>query len=84
LPATVASVLFGDAIFYTLMVMKHQHVPFSGKLLNVVVVHLWQIESQGSGVLSLVLALIGAGYALCSARKPKVQAVFQPLGAPNA
>ena len=81
---TVASVLFGDAIFYTLIVMKDQHVPFSGKLLNVILVHLWDIESKGSGVLSLLFGLIGAGYALYSARKPKFQAVFQPLGAPNA
>jgi hypothetical protein len=80
---TVASVLFGDAIFYTLIVMQHQHVPFSGKLLNVIVVHLVDIESKGSGVLSLLFALVGAGYALYSARKPKFQAVFQPLGAPN-
>jgi hypothetical protein len=81
---TVASVLLGDAIFYTLIVMKHQHVPFTGKLLNTIVVHLWEIESKGSGVLSLMFGLVGAGYALYSARKPKFQAVFQPLGAPNA
>jgi hypothetical protein len=81
---TVGSVLFGDAIFYTLIVMKHQHVPFSGKLLNAIVVHLWDIESKGSGVLSLIFGLVGAGYALYSARKPKFKAVFQPLGAPNA
>lgn len=80
---TVASVLFGDAIFYTLIVMKHQQVPFSGKLLNAMVVHLWEIESKGNGVLSLVFGLVGAGYALYSARKPKFKAVFQPLGAPN-
>jgi hypothetical protein len=80
----VASVLFGDAIFYTLVVMKHQRVPFTGKLLNTIVVHFWDIESKGSGVLSLVFGLVGAGYALYSARKPKFQAVFQPLGAPNA
>jgi hypothetical protein len=81
---TVASVLFGDAIFYTLIVMKHQNVPFTGKLLNAIVVHLWEIESKGSGALSLLFGLVGAGYALYSARKPKFQAVFQPLGAPNA
>ena len=81
---TVASVGFGDAIFYTLIVMKHQHVPFSGKLLNAIVVHLVDIETKGNGVLSLVFGLVGAGYALYSARKPKFQAVFQPLGAPNA
>src|SRR6266404_3995240 len=81
---TIASVLFGDAIFYTLIVMKQEHVAFSGKLLNAIVVHLWDIESKGSGVLSLIFGLVGAGYALYSARKPKFKAVFQPLGAPNA
>lgn len=79
---TVASVLFGDAIFYTLSVMRHEHVPFSSKLFNTVLQHLWDIESKG-GVASLIFALIGAGYAVYSARKPKFQAVFQPLGSPN-
>src|ERR1700719_329665 len=81
---TIASVLFGDAIFYTLAVMKEEHVAFSGRLLKVVVLHLWQIEMQDSGVLSLLFALVGAGYALYAARKPKFQAVFQPLGASNS
>jgi len=49
-----------------------------------VMLHLWQIEIQGSGVLSLLFALVGAGYALYSARKPKFQVVFQPLGAHNS
>ncbi|HLW64240.1 MAG TPA: hypothetical protein VKS79_02900, partial [Gemmataceae bacterium] len=60
---TLASVLFGDAIFYTLAVMKEEHVAYSGRLLKAVVLHLWQIESQGSGMLSLFFALVGAGYA---------------------
>ena len=81
---TIASVLFGDSIFYTLIVMKEEHVAFSSRLLKAVVLHLWQIEIQGSGVLSLLFALVGAGYALYAARKPKFQAVFQPLGAPNS
>ncbi len=80
---TVASVLSGDAIFYTLIVMKDRHIPFSGQLLSTIVVHLWDIETKGSGVLSLIFALVGAGYALYSARKPKFQAAFQPLGVPN-
>src|SRR5260370_18281928 len=81
---TLASVLFGDRIFYTLIVMKHQNVPFSGKMLNVIVVHLWEIESKGSGALSLLFGLVGAGYALYSAGKPKFQTMFQPFGAPDA
>jgi hypothetical protein len=81
---TIASVLFGDAIFYTLAIMKQEHLAFSAKLLKAVVLHLWEIEIEGSGVLTLLFALVGAGYALYSARKPKFQAVFQSLGAPNS
>ena len=81
---TLASVLFGDAIFYTLVVMKEEHVAYSSRLLKAVVLHLWQIEIQGSGVLSMIFALVGAGYALYAARKPKFRAEFQPLGAPNS
>jgi hypothetical protein len=81
---TLASVLFGDAIFYTLVVMKEEHVAYSSRLLKAVVLHLWQIEIQGGGVLSMIFALVGAGYALYAARKPKFRAEFQPLGAPNS
>jgi hypothetical protein len=80
---TVASVLFGDAIFYALEVMKSEGIPFSGKLLKAIVVNLWEIEQESSGILSLVFALVGAGYALYAARKPQFKAAFQPLGAPN-
>jgi hypothetical protein len=80
---TVASVLFGDAIFFTLVVMKHENVPFSGKLLKAILVNLYEIESKRNGILSLVFALVGAGYALYAARKPKFKAAFEPLGAPN-
>ena len=64
--------------------MKQEHVSFSGKLLNTIVAHLWEIEREGNGVATLIFALVGAGYAVYSARKPKFQAVFQPLGSPNA
>ena len=80
---TVASVIFGDAVFYTLVVMKHENVAFSSKLLGAVLLHLWEIEREGDGVLSLVFALVGAGYALYAARKPKFKAAFQPLGTPS-
>jgi len=80
---TMASVLAGDAIFYTLIVMKQEHIPFSGQLLNAIVVHLWDIETKGSGVLSMLFALVGAGYAIYAARKPKFKTAFQPLGAPT-
>lgn len=80
---TVASVLFGDAIFYALEVMKSEGIPFSGKLLKAIVMNLWEIEQEGGGILSLVFALVGAGYALYAARKPKFKAAFQVLGVPN-
>jgi hypothetical protein len=81
---TVASILFGDAIFYTLAVMKSDQVPFSAQLLQAVLVHLWEIERQGNGVLTLIFALVGAGYALYAARQPKFKATFETLGAPIA
>jgi hypothetical protein len=81
---TVASVLFGDAIFYTLAIMKHEGAPFSTKLLGAVLSHLWEIEREGNGVLTIIFALVGAGYALYAARKPKFKATFQALGMPSA
>lgn len=81
---TVASVLFGDAIYYTLVVMKHENIPFSGHLLQGILADLWEIETKGNGVLTLVFALVGAGYALYAARKPKFKAAFEPLGTPRA
>jgi hypothetical protein len=80
---TVASVLFGDAIFYTLTVMNVNRVPFSSKLLQTILLHLWEIESQSRNLLSPVFGLIGAGYALYAARRPKFKTKFEPLGAPG-
>lgn len=81
---TVASVLFGDALFFTLTVMKANDVPFSLRLLARIITHLWQIETAGGNVLSVVFALVGAGYALYRARKPKFQAAFEPLSLSGA
>jgi hypothetical protein len=81
---TVVSVLFGDATFFTLRIMKYRGIPFSMDLLKSVVTHLPEMERRGSNIGSIFFALIGAGYALYAARKPKFKAAFQPLGAPNA
>lgn len=81
---TVASVLFGDAIFYTLTVMKSENLPFSMGLLQNVLVHLWELEKQESGIFSIIFALVGAGYGLFAARKPKFKASFEALGAPGS
>lgn len=80
---TVASVLFGDATFWTLRIMKYRGVPFSWTLLKAVILHMWTLETQNSNLGSIIFALIGAGYAIYAARKPKFKAVFQPLGAPS-
>ena len=78
---TVASVLMGDLLFYTLSVMKEQNVPFSMELLRSVAAIFWGVETSASGGLaSLGIGLIGAGYAVyAKARKPKFAVVFEPL-----
>lgn len=81
---TVASVLFGDALFFTLTVMKEQSLPFSQKLFKAVLTNLWEIEKESNGALSIIFALVGAGYALYRARKPKFKAAFEPLGMPGS
>jgi hypothetical protein len=78
---TIASVLFGDAIFFTLAVMRSEKIPFTWKLLQEVLAHLWEIEMKGNGILTLIFALVGAGYALYAARRPKFKTSFEPLGA---
>ncbi len=79
---TVASVVLGDAVFYTLVVMKQMHIPFSLELFRTVLTHLGEIERQGSGPMSVLFSLVGAGYALYRARKPKFAVVFERLRSP--
>ncbi|MBZ5527305.1 MAG: hypothetical protein LAN71_05305 [Acidobacteriia bacterium] len=76
---TLASILFGDAIFFTLSVMKQQHIPFSGHLLKVILLHFVEIEREGGGAISLLFALGGAAYAVYAARKPEFSVKFEPL-----
>lgn len=80
---TVGAILFGDAIFFTLLIIKEQNLSFSLNLLGRVIANLWSLEREGNGVASLIFGLIGAGYALYAARKPKFKAVFEPLGKPE-
>ncbi len=79
---TVASVIFGDAVFYTLVVMKQMHFPFSLELFRTVLSQLGEIEKRGNGPMSVLFALVGAGYSLYRARKPKFPVVFERLGSP--
>jgi hypothetical protein len=80
---TVGSILFGDAIFFTLAIMKNRQLAFSFGLLKAVIANLWSFEKEGNGAVSLIFGLIGAVYALYAARKPKFKAVFEPLGLPG-
>lgn len=80
---TIASVLFGDVIFYTLVAMKELSIPLSGALVRKVLANLWRIETSARGGLASVLfAFVGAGYALKAARKPQFKAKFERLGQP--
>jgi hypothetical protein len=80
---TVGSVLFGDAIYFALNVMKENQLAFSGKLLQVILTHLWELETRSGNFLSPVFGLVGAGYALYAARRPKFKTRFEPLGMPG-
>jgi hypothetical protein len=80
---TIASILFGDVIYFTLSIMKETGNPFTLKLFTAVITNLWQIETDSGNFLSLVFGLIGAGVSLFQARKPKFKAAFEPLGAPG-
>ncbi len=81
---TVASVLFGDLLFYTLVVMKEQNLPFSMGLVMEVLQNFVAIESDSEGGLaSVAFALIGAGIVIYSNRRPEFHARFEPLGSPS-
>lgn len=75
---TLASVLFGDAIFFALSVMKEQSIPFSMDLLVAVMTAMPELEAEDP--VSLVFALIGAGYVLFTMRRPRFQVRFERLG----
>lgn len=77
---TIASVVFGDALFYTLAVMSEMHVPFSLELIKDVLSNLFAIETAAEGGLgSIAFALIGAGYVVFTTRRPEFKARFEPL-----
>ena len=82
---TVVSVLFGDLLFYTLVVMKEQSLPFSLDLVMEVLRNFVAIETDSEGGLaSVAFALIGAGIVIYSTRRPEFHARFEPLGSPTS
>jgi hypothetical protein len=76
---TVLSVLFGDAIFFTLVLMKELNLPFSMELLQLVITKFTELESESTGYATYLFALAGALIALYSMRKPAFHALFEPL-----
>jgi hypothetical protein len=80
---TIASILFGDSIYFVLSYMKETASPFSGKLFMAVLSNLWKIETESGNALSLVFGLIGAAVSVYHARKPKFKVTFEPLGVPG-
>lgn len=79
---TAASVAFGDAIYYALMVAKEHHLAFVPAL-KVVLHNFWAIETDAhGGIVSILFGLIGAGIVMYSTRKPAFKARFTPLEPP--
>ncbi len=75
---TIASVLFGDVVFYILTGMRELNVPFSLELFRFVLRNFWGLGTAGP--ISVFFALLGAGYVLYyKARKPKIKVVFEHL-----
>lgn len=79
---TVASVTFGDSIFYALIVMKENQLAFVPAL-KVVLLNFWKLESgSDGGFISALFGLIGAGVVMYGTRKPAFKARFVALGIP--
>jgi hypothetical protein len=80
---TAASVAIGDAIFYTLAVMKQDHISFMPAL-TAVLTNFWKIDTDANGgLVSIIFGLIGAASVIYSTRKPEFKARFVPLGSPD-
>ena len=81
---TVLSVLFGDVIFYALIVSQETGTPLSVGLFLEIIANFWAIEKESQGgIASIVFALIGAGVYLYSVRKPKFAVQYEPLASPS-
>jgi hypothetical protein len=79
---TAASVAFGDAIFYALVIMKQHQLAFM-PVLKIVVQNFWKLESDSEGgLVSILFGLIGAGITVYGTRKPAFKARFVTLGTP--
>jgi hypothetical protein len=79
---TIASVLVGDMFFYSLVAAQQAQVPLSLGVLQVVLAHFWELETEESGIFSVLFGLGGALAALHRLKKPKFLVRFERLGSP--
>jgi hypothetical protein len=78
----IASVAFGDAIFYALTLMKEMQIAFMPAL-KLVLMSFWKLETDvDGGIASILFGLIGAGITVYGTRKPAFKARFVALGTP--
>jgi len=77
---TLGSVFWGDYVCILLSSAKHLDTSIGFGLATAVAQHFFEIEfSEGSGFLSLLFGLIGAGYVLYSNRPPKFRKHYQSI-----
>jgi hypothetical protein len=81
---TVASVLLGDTLFYTLIAAQELKIDPSVALFLRMGTQLWDLETSGKNVLSPIFGLIGAALVVYQLRKPKFAVKFERLGQPAA
>ena len=78
---TLTTVLAGDYLFILLSASREVEGGLSLRLASAVARQFWAIEfNEGSGWLSLLFALVGAGYILYVNRPPRFQVRYEPLG----
>lgn len=78
---TLATVLAGDYLFILFSAAREVEGGLSLRLAIVAAQHFFEANFQnGSGYISLLFALVGAGYILYMNRPPRFRVTYEPLG----
>ncbi len=78
---TLGTVLAGDYLFILFSAAREVEGGMSLRLASAVVSHFYEADFQnGSGFVSLIFALVGAGYILYVNRPPRFRVTYEPLG----
>lgn len=78
---TLATVIAGDYLFILFSAAKDVEGGLSVRLAALAAQHFYEVDFQnGSGYVSLLFALVGAGYILYVNRPPKFHVKYEPLG----